>query len=204
MRVVVITGGIGAGKSTASGFLRDKGAIIIDADLVAAQVLEKGSPVLARVAEVFGPDVLLADGSLDRAALARAAFASPEATARLNAIVHPAVAREIGPAVADLRLMPNPPSAVVLEVPLLAEAPVFAQIADLVVAIVAPQELRVARAVQSGFAEADVRRRLAVQASDAERAVLADVVIVNDGSLERFLGELERVWSELVAEGGSR
>jgi len=204
MRVVVITGGIGAGKSTASGFLRDKGAIIIDADLVAAQVLEKGSPVLARVAEAFGPDVLLADGSLDRAALARAAFASPEATARLNAIVHPAVAREIGPAVADLRLMPNPPSAVVLEVPLLAEAPVFAQIADLVVAIVAPQELRVARAVQSGFAEADVRRRLAVQASDAERAVLADVVIVNDGSLERFLGELERVWSELVAEGGSR
>jgi len=204
MRVVVITGGIGAGKSTASGFLRDKGAIIIDADLVAAQVLEKGSPVLARVAEAFGPDVLLADGSLDRAALARAAFASPEATARLNAIVHPAVAREIGPAVADLRLMPNPPSAVVLEVPLLAEAPVFAQIADLVVAIVAPQELRVARAVQSGFAEADVRRRLAVQASDAERAVLADVVIVNDGSLERYLGELERVWSELVAEGGSR
>jgi len=204
MRVVVITGGIGAGKSTASGFLRDKGAIIIDADLVAAQVLEKGSPVLARVAEAFGPDVLLADGSLDRAALARAAFASPEATARLNAIVHPAVAREIGPAVADLRLMPNPPSAVVLEVPLLAEAPVFAQIADLVVAIVAPQELRVARAIQSGFAEADVRRRLAVQASDAERAVLADVVIVNDGSLERYLGELERVWSELVAEGGSR
>jgi len=204
MRVVVITGGIGAGKSTASGFLRDKGAIIIDADLVAAQVLEKGSPVLARVAEVFGPDVLLADGSLDRAALARAAFASPEATARLNAIVHPAVAREIGPAVADLRLMPNPPSAVVLEVPLLAEAPVFAQIADLVVAIVAPQELRVVRAIQSGFAEADVRRRLAVQASDAERAVLADVVSVNDGSLDRYLGELERVWSELVAEGGSR
>jgi len=204
MRVVVITGGIGAGKSTASGFLRDKGAIIIDADLVAAQVLEKGSPVLARVAEAFGPDVLLADGSLDRAALARAAFASPEATARLNAIVHPAVAREIGPAVADLRLMPNPPSAVVLEVPLLAEAPVFAQIADLVVAIVAPQELRVARAVQSGFAEADVRRRLAVQASDAERAVLADVVIVNDGSLERFLGELERVWSELVSESDAR
>ena len=204
MRVVVITGGIGAGKSTASGFLRDKGAIIIDADLVAAQVLEKGSPVLARVAEEFGPDVLLADGSLDRAALARAAFASTEATAHLNAIVHPAVAREIGPAVADLRLMPNPPSAVVLEVPLLAEAPVFAQIADLVVAIVAPQELRVQRAIQGGFAEADVRRRLAVQASDAERAVLADVVIVNDGSLERYLGELERVWSELVAEGGSR
>ncbi|MDR3685870.1 MAG: dephospho-CoA kinase [Coriobacteriia bacterium] len=204
MRVVVITGGIGAGKSTASGFLRDKGAIIIDADLVAAQVLQKGSPVLAHVAEAFGPDVLLADGSLDRAALARLAFATAESTARLNAIVHPAVAREIGPAVADLRLMPAPPCAVVLEVPLLAEAPVFAQIADLVVAIVAPQELRVQRAIASGFSEADVRRRLAVQASDAERAALADVVIVNDGSLERFLGELEWVWHERVAEGEER
>ena len=204
MRVVVITGGIGAGKSTASGFLRDKGAIIIDADLVAAQVLEKGSPVLARVAEAFGSDVLLADGSLDRAALARTAFASARGAARLNAIVHPAVAREIGPAVADLRLMPSPPLAVVIEVPLLAEAPVFAQIADVVVAIVAPQEMRVQRAIASGFSEADVRRRLAVQASDAERAAMADVVVVNDGSLERFLGELERVWRESVAEGGSQ
>jgi dephospho-CoA kinase len=204
MRVVVITGGIGAGKSTAAEFLRDKGAIIIDADLVAAQVLEKGSPVLARIAEEFGPDVLLADGRLDRAALARAAFATGESTARLNALVHPAVAREIGPAIADLRLLPDPPPLVVVEVPLLAEAPVFAEIADVVIAVVAPQEIRAQRAIASGFAEADVRRRLAVQASDAERAALADVIVVNDGSLERFQGELERVWRECLAVGGAR
>jgi dephospho-CoA kinase len=204
MRVVVITGGLGAGKSTAAEFLRDKGAVIIDADLVAAQVLEKGSPVLSRVAEEFGPDVLLADGSLARASLAREAFATPERTARLNAIVHPAVAREIGPAVADLRLLPEPPSLVVVEVPLLAEAPVFAQIADVVVAIVAPQELRAQRAVASGFSEADARRRLAVQASDAERAALADVVIVNAGAKDEFLGELERVWGEWLAVGGAK
>jgi dephospho-CoA kinase len=204
MRVVVITGGIGAGKSTAAQFLRDKGAIIIDADLVAAHVLEKGSPVLARVAEEFGPDVLLADGRLDRASLAGAVFGSAERTARLNAIVHPAVAGEIGPAISDLRLLPDPPSVVVVEVPLLAEAPVFAQIADVVVAIVAPEELRVARSVASGFAEADVRRRLARQASDAERAALSDVVVINDGTKERYLGELEHVWREWLAVGGAK
>jgi len=204
MRVVVITGGIGAGKSTAAEFLRDKGAVVIDADRVAAQVLEKGSPLLSRVVEEFGPDVLLADGSLDRPALAREAFGSLDCAARLNAIVHPAVAREIGPAVADLRLLPDPPTVVVLEVPLLAEAPVFAQIADVVVAIVAPQELRVQRAVAGGFSEADARRRLAVQATDAERASLADVVIVNDTTKERFLGDLEHVWSEWLAVGGAQ
>ena len=201
MRVVVITGGIGAGKSTAAEFFRAHGAVVVDADSVAAHVLEKGSPVLGRVAEEFGPDVLLADGSLDRPALARDAFASREAAARLNAIVHPAVAREIGPAIADLRLLPDPPAVVVIEVPLLAEAPVFAELADDVIAIVAPQDKRVARAVASGLAEPDVRRRLAVQASDAQRAELADVVIVNDADKERFLGELRRVWEERLAVG---
>lgn len=201
MKVVVITGGIGAGKSTAAEFYRGRGAVVLDADRVAAQVLEKGSPILERVVVEFGPDVLLADGSLDRPALAREAFNSLEATMRLNAIVHPAVAREIGPAIADLRLLPDPPDVVVIEVPLLVEAPVFAELADDVIAIVAPQETRVSRAVAGGRAEPDVRRRLAVQASDAQRAALADVVIVNDADKERFLGELERIWEERLAVG---
>jgi dephospho-CoA kinase len=204
MRVVVITGGIGAGKTTAAEFFRGHGAVVLDSDRVAAHVLEKGSAVLGRVAEEFGPDVLLADGSLDRAALARAAFATRDATARLNAIVHPAVAREIGPSIANLRLLPDPPPLVVIEVPLLVEAPVFAELADDVIAIVAPQETRVARAVASGLAEPDVRRRVAVQASDAQRAQLADVVIVNDADKERFLGELQRVWEERLAVGERR
>ena len=201
MKVVVITGGIGSGKSTAAEYYRGRGAVVVDADRVADHVLEKGSPVLDRVVAEFGPDVLLADGTLDRPALAREAFGSREATARLNAIVHPAVAREIGPAIADLRLLPDPPDVVVIEVPLLAEAPVFGELADDVIAIVAPQELRVSRAVEGGRAEPDVRRRLAVQASDAQRAALADVVIVNDADKERFLGELERIWEERLAVG---
>jgi dephospho-CoA kinase len=204
MRVVVVTGGIGAGKSTAAKLLQERGAVAVDADRVAAGVLEKGSPVLVRVAEVFGPGILLADGSLDRPGLARLAFESGETVARLNAIVHPAVAREIGPAIAKLRLLPDPPEVVVIEVPLLVEAPVFGELADLVIAVAAPEELRVARSVAWGRAEDDVRRRLAVQATDAQRAALADVVIVNDSDKEHFVGELDRVWREWLAVGESR
>ena len=91
-----------------------------------------------------------------------------------------------------------------IEVPLLAEAPVFAELADDVIAIVAPQEVRISRAVAAGRAEDDARRRLAVQASDAQRAELADVVIVNDNDKGRFLGELQRVWEERLAVGEPR
>ena len=202
MRVVVVTGGIGAGKSTAAEYFRTLGAVVVDLDVVAAQVLQKGSAVLGRVVDEFGADILLADGSLDRDALARVAFVSREAAHRLNAIVHPAVAREGGPAISDLRLLPDSPDVVVIEVPLLAEAPVFAELADDVVAVVAPEEVRVARSVASGRAEPDARRRLAVQATDAERARLADVVIVNDADRERFVSELKRVWDERLAVGG--
>ncbi len=201
MEVVVITGGIGAGKSTAAEFLRSKGAVTVDADQVASHVLEPGSPVLARVAEEFGDRVLASDGSLDRSALAAWAFASLARTKRLNAIVHPAVAREVGPAIANMRLLPDPPPVVVLEIPLLAEAPVFAELADVVLAISAPEDVRVARAVSERLSESEVRRRLAVQAGDVERAKLADVVIANEGSKEEFLSALERFWQEQLAVG---
>jgi dephospho-CoA kinase len=204
MIVLVVTGGIGAGKSTAAQFFRERGAVTLNLDDIATHVLENGSPTLARVAEQFGPDVLLADGSLDRAALARAAFVSAESTGLLNAIVHPAVTREVGPSITDLRLLPNPPALVVLEVPLLPEAPVFAEIADLVLAIVAPEELRIQRAVGGGLGEVDARRRLAVQASDAQRAAMADDVVVNDGSLERFHEQLDAFWRRRLAVGEVR
>ena len=115
--------------------------------------------------------------------------------------MHPAVAREVGPAIANMRLLPDPPLVVVLEVPLLAEAPVFAELADVVLAIAAPEEVRVARAISERLSESEVRRRLAVQAGDVERAELADVVITNDGSKEEFLAALERFWHERLAVG---
>jgi len=204
MFVLVITGGIGAGKSRAAEYFRGLGAVAVDLDEVAARVLLPGSTTLAAVRAEFGEDVLLADGRLDRPALARAAFVSAEATRRLNSLVHPAVAAELGRELRTLAASPDAPGLAVVEVPLLAEAPEIAASADAVLAVVAPQELRVQRAVSGGMAEPDVRRRLAVQATDAERAVLADVVVVNDGSTERFIRQLDRFRREHVVLGGGR
>lgn len=199
MHVVVLTGGLGAGKSTAAAWFAERGATVLDLDEVAKALLGPGSALLDRVAAEFGPSVRAADGSLDRAVLAEAAFATPEATARLDAIVHPAVAAEVGSALAELRLQPHQPEVVVLEVPLLAEAPVFAELADAVLAIEAPAESRVERAGARGMDAADARARIAAQASDTERAELADAVIVNDGSAEAFRSALEGFWAEHVA-----
>jgi dephospho-CoA kinase len=204
MYALVITGGIGAGKSTAARFFRDKGAVVIGLDDVAARVLAPGSAALGAVASEFGVDVLLADGRLDRAALARAAFASQEAAGRLNDLVHPATARELERELDTLRASADPPALVVIEVPLLAEAPAIATFADAVLAIVAPQETRVARAVANGLPERDVRRRVAVQATDAERASLADAVIINDGTAGDFARQLEGFFREHVALGAQR
>jgi dephospho-CoA kinase len=191
MFVVVITGGLGAGKSTAADFFRRHGAVVLDLDDIAKHTMVKGSPVLQRVADEFGPDVLLADGSLDKAALAREAFGSPERAAALNAIVHPAVAREVGPALSDLRLMQQPPEMVVIEVPLLAEAPIYAELADAVLAVVAPESMRLSRAVARGMSERDAKQRIALQATDAERSALADRVVINDGEREALDRQLE-------------
>lgn len=201
MQILVMTGGIGAGKSTASDYFRSRGAVVLDLDRIAADVLRPGSAPLERVAEEFGADeVLLADGQLDRAALARKAFASAEATRRLNAIVHPAVAREVGPALADIRLMPNQPDVVVLQVPLLVEAPVFAELADRILAIVAPEEIRIARVTSRGMSDSEARRRVRVQATDAERAEMADDVIVNAGDKEDFLDALADYWDRTFGD----
>lgn len=205
MLVIVLTGGLGAGKSTAAEFFRVRGAVTLDLDRIAEHALAPGSAVLERVAAEFGADdILLADGRLDRPALARKAFASPAATALLNSIVHPAVAAEVGPALTSLRLLAEPPSAVVLEVPLLVEAPVFAELADCVLAVVAPESVRLARAVERGMDEAEARRRIRAQATDAERAALADAVIVNDGPRARFEAQLESFWDAHCSVGGVR
>lgn len=205
MRILVVTGGLGAGKSTAAKYFTSRGATALDLDDVAARLMGPGSPLLDRIAEEFGADeVLLADGRLDRPALARLAFASAEATRRLNSIVHPAVAGEVGPALHELDMLPIKPEVVVLEVPLLVEAPVFREIADEVLAIVAPQELRLARAVARGMGERDASRRLRVQATDAQRAEMADDVIINSGTEAEFLDSLRDYWdAHFAAEGVS-
>jgi dephospho-CoA kinase len=202
MLTIVLTGGLGAGKTTAADYFNERGATCITLDDIARRLLVPGSHELDSVIDAFGEGVLTEGGALDREALARAAFTSPAASARLNAIVHPAVAREVGPALRELDMLPMKPTVVVLEVPLLPEAPVFRELADQVLAIQAPVEVRVARSVARGMSEDDARSRIACQATDEERAELADDLIDNDGDLDSFLVSLERYWDERVIARG--
>lgn len=198
MYVIAVTGGLGSGKSVACEYFRSRGATVISLDDVAHQMLAAGTPVYAAVVEQFGSAVLDPDGRVDRRALAHSAFADEDGTERLNAIMHPVILREISEGITSLRLMERPPRVVVLEVPLLVEAPAFACVADTVLAINAPEHLRLERAVARGMSEGDARRRISRQAADAERAALADTVISNPGSLDEFLGQLEAYWDEVA------
>ncbi len=199
MHVLAVTGGIGSGKSTAARYLAERGAVALDLDDIAHKLVAPGMPVLEKVAEAFGPDVIAPDGSLDAAALAERAFSSAEEARRLNAVVHPAVFAAVTGALDMLAAQPDPPPLVVLDVPLLAESPAFLELVDAVLAISATEDTRVARAVAAGMAEDDVRRRMRYQADDAERRAIADYVIENDGTLPEFLSALEAFWEDEVA-----
>lgn len=198
MFVLAVTGGLGAGKSTASAHFRACGAATIDLDFIAATLLAPGCSTLDEVVVAFGPSILNGDGTLNRAALAALAFEDWESVRRLNTIVHPAVARELGPAIVEVRLMPNQPHVVVIEVPLIVEAPVFGQVADEILAIAAPEELRVKRAMRRGLDEKEARRRIAVQATDEERSAIANETIVNDGTKEQFEARLCEYWDRRI------
>jgi dephospho-CoA kinase len=188
-----LTGGIGSGKSTVSRLLAERGAVIVDADVIAREVVEPGTPGLAAVVDAFGPGVLAADGSLDRPALAAVVFADPEARRRLDGIVHPLVrARATSVAAAA------PPSAVLVnDVPLLVETG-QAGAYDLVLVVEADPETRVARLVQRGLTAEDARARMAAQATDEQRRAVADVVLDNGGTPEQLEAQVDRFWAERV------
>lgn len=201
MYVVAVTGGIGSGKSTASRYFESRGAIVLDLDEIARGALYPGSDALAEIAKAFGDQVLQADGSLDRDELARIAFADAGSTARLNSIVHPVVLREVIEGITNLRLLERPPRMVVLEVPLLAEEPVLADVADTVLAIETPVERRIENAVARGMDIDEAWRRVSRQATDADRAALADHVISNTGTVEDFLSQLKEYWDGVAPVG---
>ncbi len=189
-----LTGGIGSGKSTVAALLAARGALVVDADRIAREVVEPGTPGLAAVVEAFGPEVLTADGALDRAALASVVFSDPQARARLDAIVHPLVRARAREAVAQA-----PPDAVVVQdVPLLVETGQAGQY-DLVLVVEAVLETRVARLVRRGLGEDDARARIAAQATDEQRRAVADVVLDNSGAPEALAGQVDRFWAERVA-----
>jgi dephospho-CoA kinase len=195
-----LTGGIGSGKSTVSRLLAERGAVIVDADAIAREVVEPGTPGLAAVAEAFGAEILSADGSLDRPALAAVVFAHPEQRRKLDGIVHPLVRARA----TELAAAAPPDAVLVNDVPLLAETG-QASSYDLVVVVEADTETRVARLVQRGLTAEDARARIAVQATDEQRRAIADVVLDNSGTPEQLAEQVDRLWAERVAGGlGSR
>ena len=195
MILVGLTGGIGSGKSTVSAELARRGAVIVDADAVARQMQQPGSPLLDELAERFGADVIAADGSLDRPALAAIAFADPDALAALNTIVHPAVGAEMNRQVLAQRATDR---VVVMDIPLLTENPREGLQATIVIDVT--EELQVRRLVElRGFDEADARARIARQASREQRLARATHVIDNNGSIDELLAQVGRLWSDLVA-----
>lgn len=189
-----LTGGIASGKSTVAAELARLGAVVVDADALSRAAVAIGSDGLAQVAAAFGPEVIAADGSMDRAAVGRLVFADPVARETLNGIIHPLVRAEGRRLVAEA----GPAAVVVQDVPLLTETG-QAEAFDLVLVVEADPRQRVARMVRDrGMTEADARARMAAQATDAQRRAVADVLIVNDSTLEDLRRATRRVWDEYV------
>jgi dephospho-CoA kinase len=190
---VGLTGGIGSGKSEVSRRLAGLGAVIIDADAIAREVVEPGTPALAEVVEAFGPEVLLPDGSLDRTRLGDIVFASPGQRGRLNAIVHPGV----GARMAELEAAAEADAIVVHDVPLIAENNLASGF-DLVVVVDAPPAAQARRlAGQRGMSREQAEARMAAQASREQRLAIADIVLDNSGSLAELDRQVGELWSVL-------
>ena len=196
-----LTGGIGSGKSTVTRMLASWGAAVVDADVVAREVVAAGTSGLERVVAAFGPDVLLPDGTLDRPALGRRVFGAPEELARLNAIVHPLVRERT----LELFCAAEAAGAEVLvhDVPLLVEnglAPAY----PVVVVVAADVDTQLRRLVeQRGMSEADARARIGAQATLEQRLAVATHVIRNDGPLEELEPQVRALWQELVERARS-
>lgn len=199
MLKVGLTGGIGAGKSEVSRLLVGHGAVLIDADRIAREVVAPGTPGLAAVTEAFGPEVLAADGSLDRPRLGSIVFADPARLAVLNSIVHPLVgarSRELESAAAD-------DAVVVHDVPLLAENG-LAQLYDVVVVVDTAPETQLDRLTRlRGMTEEDARARMAAQATREKRLEIADIVIDNDVPLDALRQRVGEVWADLLRRARS-
>ncbi|MFG3141230.1 dephospho-CoA kinase [Streptomyces sp. NPDC048211] len=194
MLKVGLTGGIGAGKSEVSRMLAGYGAVLIDADRIAREVVEPGTPGLDAVVGAFGTGILTPEGALDRPKLGSIVFADRERLAVLNAIVHPLV----GARSAELERAAGPDSVVVHDVPLLTEnglAPLY----DLVVVVDAAPQTQLDRLVTlRGMTEQEARARMAAQATREQRRAVADLVIDNDGPIEALEPQVRSVWAELT------
>jgi dephospho-CoA kinase len=194
MLLVGLTGGIGAGKSTVAELLVSRGAVVVDADVVARAVVEPGEPAFEQLVERFGSGVVGPDGRLDRPALAKVAFADDESRAALEAITHPAINTEF-----QRRVDEAPASAIVVcDVPLLAESEqARARGYKVVIVVEAPREVRFDRLEGRGLTRADAEARMAAQATDEQRRKLATYVVDNGGDRTQLDAQLDAIWADL-------
>jgi len=198
MLMVGLTGGIGAGKSTVAGMLAARGAVVIDADAIAREVVEPGMPTLGKLVERFGSQILQPDGSLDRPALAAVAFVDDATRKELEAITHPAIGEEFLRRVAEA----PPGSVVVHDVPLLVESKRGFEYAAVIV-VEAPIETRLDRLEARGVARDDARRRIGLQASDQDRRKVATRVVDNGGDVADLEKQIAEIWTDLESRAAA-
>lgn len=205
MKVIGLTGGIATGKSLVARMLRDLGAAVIEADSIARDVVEPGSPALEEIARTFGREVVRTDGTLDRGRLAAIVFTDESARLRLNAITHPRIRQRIKEEVARLRAA-DPDTVVIIDVPLLLDTAgrdVFGL--DGVIVVSADQEVQINRVMtRDGLSRNEALQRLASQRPVAEKAKEADWVINNSGTEAATRRQVELLWQKLRAARGSR
>jgi dephospho-CoA kinase len=197
---VGLTGGIASGKSTVSRVLSERGAVVIEADVVARTLVEQGTPLLAELAAEFGTGVLRDDGALDRAALGCIAFASEERLARLNEIMHPPlVARLIALVENAERESAGTGGVLVIDAALLAEWDIL-DLFDTVVVVDAPMDMRIERLAANGLTDDRARERMAAQLASEELVQRGDIVIDNSGTLDDLRRRADELATRLLAE----
>jgi dephospho-CoA kinase len=195
--MIGLTGGIGAGKSAVAARLRVLGATVIDSDRLAREVVLPRTEGFAEIVRAFGPEILDADGALDRAALGRRVFGDDDARKRLEGIIHPLVRARSAELVAAA-----PSGAVIVnDVPLLVEANLAAMY-DRVIVVLASEDTRLDRLVRvRGMSVDDARARIAAQATDEQRRAVADFIVTNDGTLAQLQVAVDAIWTEISATG---
>lgn len=195
MKVVALTGGIGAGKSLVANFFFTLGAQVIDADQLARRAIERGSDGFDEVVNAFG-DEILKDGDIDRRKLGEIVFSDPEKRKILESIIHPRVQK----ALADARKSLAEGEILIYEIPLLVETNAASKF-DSVITVEAPLDARIERLKERGLFQNEIERRISSQATSEQRISVADFVIHNEGSEEELLGKVEAIWEELNAPG---
>ncbi|HEV2038047.1 MAG TPA: dephospho-CoA kinase [Candidatus Eremiobacteraceae bacterium] len=195
--IIGLTGGIGSGKTTVAALFAQKGALVIDTDLIARDVVNTGSPVLESIRREFGDKVILVDGTLDRQALARIIFSDEAMRVKLNALTHPEILKRV---LAIIGAQP-PGATIVVVVPLLFESG-FERSCDRSVAVIAPPEMRRKRLQdRDGLSGSDVEARMRAQLPPGEYERRADVIIRNDDNLTALGREVDRAWEKLTSSG---